>query len=275
MEGWDLCQLYELILDTMSTGERRAPSLLVLKKIRAILDVFTLEKPEFSLAEIRAATSLPTSTVQRLVANLVEEGFLDRNEDCVRVGVRMAYWSAPAMQGAELLEVVKPVLGKLRDELGETTCFYQTSQHYRVCVAMAETRHSLRRAMRVGQILPIHAGSAGKVLLAWDEELAQQVRASELSSLTELTITDQQTLRAAVESTRVDGFAITTGERQSGASGLSAPVFDRQAELLGALTVMGPTLRMPQEVCMQWVDRVVGAADQITRMVGGRYPADP
>lgn len=256
----------------MSTGERRAPSLLVLKKISAIMDAFTLEKPEMSLAEIRTVTSLPASTIQRLVANLVDEGFLDRHDDRVRVGVRMAYWSAPAMQGAELLELVKPILERLRDELGETACFYQASQHYRVCVAMAETRHALRRAMRVGQILPIHAGSAGRVLLAWDGKLAQQVLASDLPPVTELTITDQNALLAAVAAARADGFAITTGERESGASGLSAPVFDRQADPLGALTVMGPSLRMSEEVCLQWVDRVVGAAEQLTRMVGGRRP---
>jgi hypothetical protein len=45
--------------------------LLVLSKIRGILDAFSLAQPALTLSELRAATEFPTSTVQRLVANLV------------------------------------------------------------------------------------------------------------------------------------------------------------------------------------------------------------
>ncbi|GAB3623877.1 IclR family transcriptional regulator [Mariniluteicoccus endophyticus] len=252
--------------------ERSAGQLLVLGKISAILDSFTLERPVLSLGDLREATGLPASTLQRLVANLVDEGFLDRDAQGLRIGVRVAYWAAAAARGVDVLEVVRPVLSDLRDELGETACFYQASAGVRVCTAVAETRHGVRRPMRVGQAMPVHAGSAGHVLLAHDPELAERVLSGGLAPLTERTITDPEALRRALVQAREDGFAITVGERESGASGLSAPVFDAHAEVVGAVTVMGPTFRMPSGRLSEWVEPVVGAAHRITRMLGGRAP---
>ncbi|NJC20971.1 DNA-binding IclR family transcriptional regulator [Arthrobacter pigmenti] len=257
-----------------ATADTGPAPLLVLNKITSILDAFSLSRPELTLADIRKATGLPTSTVQRLVGNLVANGFLDRTQDGYRVGVKMAYWAAPAAHGVEILETLKPVMKELRDSLGETVCFYQSSLEYRVCVAMAETHHMLRRAMHVGDILPLHAGSAGRVLLAYDRPLADRILAMDLDPLTAGTITDREILRDAIEKTRVDGYAITIGERESGSSGLSAPVFNAQADIMGALTIMGPSLRMTPELCESWVENLLEATERITRMIGGRLPGE-
>ncbi|MBD8042841.1 IclR family transcriptional regulator [Arthrobacter sp. Sa2BUA2] len=249
-------------------------NLLVLGKISSILDAFSLSRPVLSLADIREHTGMPTSTVQRLVANLVSQGFLDRDADAYRIGMRMAYWAAPATRGMEVIDVLSPLLKTLRDTTGETSCFFKAEQHYRVCVAMAETRHTLRREMHLGKILPLHAGSAGRVLLAWDRELMDSVLRNPLEPITESTITSTEHLIAAVKTTRTDGYAITVGEREDGASGLSAPVFDSAAGLVGAVTLSGPTLRMPQETCEKWVEPLLTTAEHMTRLIGGRFPGE-
>lgn len=256
----------------MSSSETSATPLLVLRKITAILDAFSLAQPELSLAEIRSSTGVPHSTVQRLVANMVQEGILDRHGDRYRVGVRMAHWAAPATQGLDFLELLTPVLRRLRDELGETACIFRESQGKRVCIALAETRRMLRRVVSVGEIMPLHVGAAGRVLLAWNPDVAEHVYRSGLKSLTNQTITNAASLQEAVAKARADGYAITTGERVSGASGISAPIFGPQGELFGALTVMGPALRMPFDVCASWVEQVLSAAEEATRVIGGTIP---
>jgi DNA-binding IclR family transcriptional regulator len=257
-----------------SSEKSSGNTLLVLGKISSILDAFSLSRPVLSLADIREATGMPTSTVQRLVANLMSQGFLDREEDAYRIGMRMAYWAAPATRGMEVIDVISPLLKTLRDTTGETACFFKTEQHYRVCVAMADTRHALRREMHLGKVLPLHAGSAGRVLLAWDPELLEAVLRDPLVPITESTITSTEDLATAVKKTRTDGFAITVGEREDGASGLSAPVFDSAAGLVGAVTISGPTLRMPQETCEAWVEPLLTTAEHMTRLIGGRFPGE-
>jgi DNA-binding IclR family transcriptional regulator len=246
--------------------------LLVLGKITEILDAFSLARPSLTLGEIQHATGMPTSTVQRLVTNMVAQGLLDRTGDQIRVGVRMAYWAAPAVKGVDVLTIVNPVLRELRDATGETACFFREEQGFRVCVGMAETRHALRRDMYVGKLLPLHAGSAGRVLLAWDDELADRILSRPLEPITDTTVTDPDLLRELVAQTRKDGYAITTAEREDGSSGLSAPVFDSSTDLVGAVTLSGPTIRMPRSRCEEWVDLLVGAAEKLTRTLGGRPP---
>ena len=257
-----------------SSAKSNSNTLLVLAKISSILDAFTLSRPVLSLSDIREATGMPNSTVQRLVTNLTSQGFLDREDDAYRIGMRMAFWAAPATRGMEVLDVLSPVLKTLRDTTGETACFFKAEQHYRVCVAIAETRHALRREMHLGKLLPLHAGSAGRVLLAWDQDLMDAVLRDPLESITESTITSSEDLVTAVKTTRRDGFAITVGEREDGASGLSAPVFDSAAGLVGALTISGPTLRMPLETCEAWVEPLLATAEHMTRLIGGRFPGE-
>lgn len=257
---------------TTETGSKQQP-LLVLGKITEILDAFSFDKPTMTLGDIQQVTGIPTSTVQRLVTNLVSQGFLDRNGDGIRIGVRMAYWAATATKDLDVLSIVNPVLKEVRDLTTETTCFFRPEQQYRVCVAIAETRHALRRDMYVGKVIPLNVGSASRVLLAYDSELAERILAGTLESMTSDSITEADDLRAALVQTRSDGYAITTGERESGASGISAPVFDSAADVIGAITISGPTVRMPESRCEEWVELLVSHAEQITRTLGGRYPA--
>jgi len=258
-----------MVADDDSAGAKHKP-LLVLGKITEILDAFSLSKPSMTLGELQQATGLPTSTVQRLVTNMAAQGFLDRAGDQIRIGTRMAFWASSAMKDLDILTVLKPVLAEIRDKTGETACFFRVEQHYRVCVAIAETHHALRRDMYVGKLIPLHAGSAGRVLLAWNPSLAEQILSGPLEPMTDGTVTSAEELRALINAARADGYAISAGEREDSASGLSAPVFDAAGDIAGALMISGPTLRMPREQCEAWVDLLVGYAEQVTRTIGGR-----
>ncbi|WAL67836.1 IclR family transcriptional regulator [Amycolatopsis cynarae] len=244
--------------------------LLVLGKIRQILEVFGPERPELTFAEIRRATDLPASTCQRLVSNMVAEQFLDRHGDKYRVGLRLGYWAAPAGAGLDVSEIVHPALVRLRDTTGETACLYRREGDVRVCVAMAETYHAIRRQMYVGKLMPLHAGSASRVLLAWDEAAAEEVLGWPLEPFTTTTVTDPSVLRALLGQTRQQGYAITSEERDAGAASVSAPVFGPGQALVGALGISGPTQRLTSQRAAEWAPEVVRAAEQATRLLGGR-----
>jgi len=148
-------------------------------------------------------------------------------------------------QGPRRARRRQPVLKEIRDKTGETACFFKVEQNYRVCVAVAETHHALRRDMYVGKVIPLHVGSASRILLAWNPELAERILAAPLEPMTDFTVTSPDELRALIAQAMADGYAITASEREDSASGLSAPVFDAAGDILGAITISGPTIRMP------------------------------
>jgi DNA-binding IclR family transcriptional regulator len=108
--------------------------------------------------------------------------------------------------------------------------------------------------------------------MAWDDDALAEVLAGPLESFTELSVTDPETLRADVEQVRRDGWSYTEGERDEGAAGLSAPVFDAAARLVGAMTISGPMSRVTRASAEAWADELVRSAETATRLLGGRLP---
>src|SRR6478609_9367710 len=219
-----------------------------------------------------SSAMIEVSDRDEYIRNMAAQGLLDRTGDRIRIGVRMSYWAATALKDLDVLAVVNPVLKEIRDKTGETACFFKVEQNFRVCVAVAETHHALRRDMYVGKVIPLHVGSASRILLAWSPDLAEKVLAGPLESMTDGTVTSPDELRRLITQAKADGYAITAGEREDSASGLSAPVFDAAGDILGAITISGPTVRMPQAQCEAWIDLSVGYAEQVTRTIGGRLP---
>src|SRR3954451_10161789 len=105
-------------------GRASVVPVLVLRKITQILRSFSVDQPELTLQQIIRTTGLPASTCQRLVRNLVVEGFLDREDDHYRIGLDFVQWAAPGTFGLDLVRLTRPALQALRDRTGETACLY-------------------------------------------------------------------------------------------------------------------------------------------------------
>jgi len=226
-----------------------APPLLVLRKVTEILNCFSVESPEPTLQQIARQTGLPQSTCQRLVQNMVREGFLDRDGDRYRIGLRLVQWAAPGTFGLDVVRLVHPILQELRDRTGETACLYMRDGAFRTVVAVAETRHVVMRPFLVGQVMPIHAGAPGKIFLAFDPEARQAIRDAELTRYTPTTPDTWDKLDAQVSSARADGYFAAFGERNSDVGSISAPVFNHLGRLAAVLGVGFPTQRVgPDDV---------------------------
>ncbi|SDR30427.1 IclR family transcriptional regulator [Arthrobacter crystallopoietes] len=218
--------------------------ILVLHKVTQILDCFSIESPEPTLQEIIRKTGLPSSTCQRLVQSMLHEGFLDRDGDRYRIGIGLVRWATPGTLGLDVVRLVKPILQKLRDETGESASFYIRDGVYRTIVAVAETRHVVMRPFMVGQVMPIHAGAAGKIFLAYDPDARNAIAGSVLAKFTPATPDSLEKLDLQVAQTRKLGFAAAFGERHSDVGSISAPVFDHAGQLAGALGLGFPTQRI-------------------------------
>jgi DNA-binding IclR family transcriptional regulator len=207
-------------------------STLVLHKITRILNCFSVEFPEPTLQDIIRTTGLPSSTCQRLVQDLVYEGFLDR--------------ATPGTLGLDVVRLVKPVLQQLRDETGETACAYVRDGVFRTVVAVAETRHVVMRPFMVGMVMPIHAGAPGKVFLAFDPQARRDLDGAELATFTPMTPASLEELDRQVAVARAQGFYAAFGERHADVGSIAAPVFDHAGELAVVLGLGFPTQRVTE-----------------------------
>ncbi len=128
------------------------------------------------------------------------------------LGPRIGELAAAAGED-RLLAVAQPVLIQLRDHTGESAQLYRPHADTRICVAAAERASGLRDTVPVGAALPMTAGSAAQVLLAWEEggRMHRGLRGAKFTATT-------------LAQVRRRGWAATAAEREPGVASVSAPV---------------------------------------------------
>ncbi|MCD1269520.1 helix-turn-helix domain-containing protein [Microbacterium sp. MEC084] len=245
-----------------------AAPILVLHKVAEILNCFSVEEPEPTLQRLIQKTGLPSSTCQRLVQNMVREGFLDRDGDRYRIGIGLVRWATPGTVGLDVVRLIRPVLQGLRDETGETACLYIRDGSFRTVVAVAETRHVVMRPFMVGQVMPIHAGAPGKIFLAYDPEAWEALDDATLTKFTAVTPDSLQQLQAQSSVARSQGYYAAFGERHEDVGSISAPVFDHVGRLAGVIGLGFPTQRVHPDDVQRLGPLVAEAAGEASRRLG-------
>lgn len=243
-------------------------NLQVLTKIHQILDTFSPHRPVLTLTDLRVATGLPSSTCFRLVHNLVNHGLLERLDDRYRVGPAAIRWAASAIEARNIIQDATPVLMELRDTTGESAHLVVRDGAFRMCVALANSNRSIVRLLRIGEVMPLHVGSMGKAFLAFDPEALPALKGQSLAAYTSGTITDWKRLEKEVNHTRERGYAVSRGERDSDAVGITAPVFDHRNQMTAGVGISGPTQRMGDEQVGEYGPMVVDAARRLSTMLG-------
>ncbi|MCE9515400.1 MAG: IclR family transcriptional regulator [Mycobacterium sp.] len=222
----------------------------VLDKAVGVLNAVA-EEP-CGLALLCERTGLPRATAHRLAAGLEVHRLLAR--DGVgrwRLGPALRELSARASD--PLLAAGAAVLPGLRETTGESVQLYRREGTTRVCVAALEPAAGLRDTVPVGARLPMTAGSAAKVLLAYSDPATQQ------AVLADAVFTDR-----ALAEVRRRGWAQSLAEREPGVASVSAPVRDGGGAVIAAVSVSGPIDRLGRQPGARWADDLLDASEALT-----------
>jgi DNA-binding IclR family transcriptional regulator len=128
----------------------------------------------------------------------------------------------------------------------------------------------MRMNQQLGVSYPAYAGATGKLLLAYLEstELDRYLAGVELQQLTARTIIDRKQLRSDLEIIRQLGISVSRGERVDDAVAVSAPLRDRNARVVAAVTVSGVASRFGREELLATVRATGECAAAISRELG-------
>lgn len=195
-------------------------------------------------------TGLSRATAHRLAVALEVHRLLARDASGKwRVGPRAAELAHP-YPAERLVERAGPVLAQLRDGTGESAQLYCREGDGRRCVAAAERGSGLRDTVPVGSLLPLTAGSAAQVLLAWSEGDA--------------VLTHAAFTRRTLAEVRRRGWAHSVAEREPGVASVSAPVRDAEGRVIAAVSVSGPLERLTRSPGRLHAAAVLTAAEALS-----------
>ena len=130
--------------------------------------------------------------------------------------------------------------------------------------------------LEVGSVLPLHATALGKAVLAFvDADGRRDILDDDLPRLTGRTLHTHAALDRELNATRERGYAVEKEEAVLGEAGVAAPIFDRNAEAVGAVGVAGPGERILRRGRERTIaNAVIEAARGISRDLGApRWPA--
>ena len=184
---------------------------------------------------------LPASTVYRYLRTLRELGLVEETEGWYQPGERLGK-PGRAVSNGTLAWAAKPILRTLAADTGETALITVRAGMSALCVEQVESPRHMRMAFEIGQVLPLQAGAASRVLLAYaPPDVIERALASSLTAYTPST-PDAGKLRRQLENIRATGFATSRGEFIAGAFAVAVPVFHGDTVVAG-LALAGPAGR--------------------------------
>lgn len=213
-----------------------------------ILGLFSADKPSWSGSEIAEELGVARSTGYRYLQSLVGRGFLEEAPHGFRLGPRIFELARVARAGVGLSEVSLPQMRTLSERVNETVLLTRRSGRAVVCLDLVEARQAVRLTYERGHVLPINAGAAAEVLLAWADpaEVATVLNSGPLERFTPKTLTDPEELRARLVQIRRRGVAVSQGELDEHILGVAAPVRDAVGSVCAAVSVAALAVRIPR-----------------------------
>lgn len=223
------------------------------------------------VTEISAELGVHKSTAFRLLAALESRELVDQNSDRgkYRLGLGLLRLAGAASARLDVVNEARPYARVLAIDTGETVNVAVLSDGVALYIDQVAGSSSVTSHNWVGQRIPLHATSNGRVLLSGlDDQQVLRELGPTIASYTPSTMTDPSAIVREVERVRVDGFAVVSDELEIGLTAVAAPVRDAHGDVVASLSVSGPTFRFDDAKRDAATAHVVAAARDVSARLG-------
>lgn len=198
------------------------------------------------VTELADHLDMPKSNVHNYLRTLEEEMYIVRHDGTYRVGIRFLELGASARERHGLYGEAKPEVDDLAAETGELANLMVEESGMGIYVYQASGENAVKVDAHIGTRVHLHSTALGQAILSQfsPEAVTEVVRRHGLPAATGNTVTDRGALAERLETVRERGFALDDEERLNGLRCVAVPITGDDGEVLGAISVSGPTTRM-------------------------------
>jgi IclR family transcriptional regulator, acetate operon repressor len=220
-----------------------------------LVRVLESEQP-VALTDLASAAGLPKSTASRLVSALERRGLIEQDGERgrLRPGPAILRVAERSMLERNIVELSRPTLDALAQASGETINLAVPGPEGVEHVAQVDSRHFLGAGQWLGRSVGYEHSANGKVFAAFGRAPADAVAAT----------------RREFEAVRRDGFATSIDELEIGLAAMAAAVRGARGEVIAALSISGPTLRMTAARIRELQPILISEARLLSRRLGHR-----
>ena len=231
-------------------GKRNA-----IEKALEVLLKFQASTPSWGIRELSCELGFSPATVQRILKSLKEYDFIRQDPATRKYYIGNIYYGF-----LETLTQTKTITGTgrrymqaLAKETQETVHLNIIEGALRICIDTIESPKVLKAVMPIGNQSPLYAGASARCLLAFSSSGFRQdyFETIQFTPLTGSTIVEKKRLTQELNRIRKQGHAISLGERTPGIGSISAPVFDYNGDILAALSLAIPEIRITRKTYLE------------------------
>ena len=191
-----------------------------------ILKSFDDRHAERGVSEIAEVVGLHKATTHRILATLMNYGFIERSPDGLkyRLGLELVDLGFKVTRRMDLRREALPYLKSLASEINEAVDLSIWDQQQVLYIEMIQSNHALTVSAAVGQHLPAYCTASGKLFLSDlpEEELSTYLH-KPLQSFTANTLVDPLLIKNMLQYIKQQGVATDNEEFEFGVSAVAAP----------------------------------------------------
>ena len=225
-------------------------------RVLAVLSSFASDVAGFGVTELSQLLGMTKNMTYRALTTLVEQGYLMRSVENARyqLGYRILELQSLDALEPDFRTLCSPYLRRIQSLTGESVSLAVRALDYCVLIDGIETRKPGVWRVRVGDLLPLFAPAAGRVLLAFsgdkaiDDYIARN-RPMRHPRTNELITPDE--LRRDLAAVRDKGYVRVIRVSNPTMISISFAVRDLDGRLHGALSVGGPIERFRDQLDAQ------------------------
>lgn len=248
-------------------------------KTFALLEHFTLARPEWGVTELADAIGSNKSTVHRFLADLHRLEILYKHPETDRysLGLKLFELGNRVQLKSAFVDKTHPILVNVAKSIDETVHLAVLKKNKVYYVDKVVKPHGLTISSNIGSYNSSHNSGLGKVLLA---HLSEEEQVKALAALAEQgmeastpnSITDVEHLRAALASVKERGYGLDREEFEVGLICVAIPVFNEAGVVVASMSASGPAARFEEDHLDRYLKILRQGAATIRTAIGHFQP---
>lgn len=246
---------------------KSTPSIQVIERAANLLQAITANAESASLKILAAETGLHPSTAFRILASLIQVGWVERDTNGhYYIGHQVRKLASSMQRGGDLREEARSVMEQLCAEIGETINLTVREGDEVIYIERVSPKRMMRVEQVIGSRAPLHVTAVGKLMLG---ELGQAfIRAyskrTGLKAYTQYTHSSLEQLLPEVARATADAYAYDNQEAEIGVGCIGVLIYNKAEEVVAGLSISAPIERRRDE----WIALLQQAAASISSRLG-------
>jgi len=202
-----------------------------------------------TVTELTDEFPLSQSSIHNYLSTLLEKGYVVREGNEYRIGLRFLEFGGQARYREQLYRIAKDEITELAEETGELANLLVEENGRGIYLHREKGEQAVQTDSYTGHRVHLHNTALGKAVLANlpRERVDEIIDQHGLPATTEQTITDRDELYKELEHIREAGVAFDDEARLNGLRCVAVPILNNDDEVEGAISLSGPTSRFQGE----------------------------